>query len=63
MRPPEQHKTNKQELLSITKAILKQKYFCFQNNVYMQKEGLAMVAPLLHFFGNILKIYKIYLHI
>jgi len=35
----------KKEILKITQTIINQTYFQFQDNIYLQKEGLAMAAP------------------
>jgi hypothetical protein len=49
-------KQTKQELLLITKTIIKQNYFCFQNHIYKQRESLGMCAPTSAIFS------EIYLH-
>jgi len=35
----------KKEILKITQTIINQNNFQFQDNIYLQKEGLAMGAP------------------
>jgi hypothetical protein len=37
--------TLRQEILRITRLIITQKYFHFQDKTYRQKKGLAMGAP------------------
>jgi len=33
------------EILTVTKLIITQNYFCFQDKTYLQENGLAMGAP------------------
>ena len=46
----------KNEIISIIKTILNQNYFCFNNEYYLQKEGLAMGSPLSSLLGDIFMI-------
>jgi hypothetical protein len=45
--------TIKKEILKITKTLIKQNYFIFQQNIYKQTEGLAMGAPTSAIFSEI----------
>jgi hypothetical protein len=46
----------KYEIIKISQILIKQNYFQFQDTLYIQEEGLAMVAPCSSFFS------EIYLH-
>jgi len=43
----------KQDILKITQVIVEQNYFCFQDMIYIQNEGLAMGAPTSSIFSEI----------
>jgi len=43
----------KQDILKITRAIVEQNYFRFQDTIYVQNEGLAMGAPTSSVFSEI----------
>jgi hypothetical protein len=43
----------KQDILKITRAIVEQNYFRFQDTIYVQNEGLAMRSPTSSVFSEI----------
>jgi len=43
----------KHEIMKISQIIIKQNYFKFQNELYIQEEGLAMGAPTSSIFSEI----------
>jgi hypothetical protein len=51
-----QHNINtelKQEIMKLSQILIKQNYFQFQDKLYIQKEGLAMSAPISFIFSEI----------